>query len=298
MIQTPWGDVAVSDAHVHFFSHGFFSLLAKQKQCPPTELMQILGWPEPPADPAQLASQWAAELDAAGVSRALLMASLPGDERSADAAAKAFPGRFIPAAIVNPLDPAQLFRLRHHPVRLMCLFPSMHGYSLHERAVETLLDQTESPVFVHCGVLSVGVRKKLGLPSPFDLRYANPVDVHALALRYRHRAFVIPHFGAGFWREALMLADQCPNVLLDTSSSNNWMRLQPGDVDLVTVFRRTLAVTGPERLLFGTDSSFFPRGWHRPVFDAQVAALAAAGADAATARAVFGGNFDRTFPAP
>ena len=39
-------------------------------------------------------------------------------------------------------------------------------------------------VFVHCGVLSVGVRKKLGLPSPFDMRFGNPLDLHALALKY------------------------------------------------------------------------------------------------------------------
>lgn len=296
MIQTPWGDLAVSDAHVHFFSHGFFSLLAKQKQCDPSEVMTTLGWPAPPADPRELAAQWTRELDSAGVDRALIIASLPGDETSVAAAAAAFPSRLIPAAIVNPLDPAQLFRLRHSPVRLLCLFPSMHGYALHDRAVSTLLDQSEGHVFVHCGILSVGVRRKLGLPSAFDLRYSNPIDVHSLALRYPNRTFVIPHFGAGFWREALMLAEMCPNVVLDSSSSNSWMRLQPGDVDLATVFRRTLAVTGPERLLFGTDSSFFPRGWHKAIFDAQVTAMSQAGVDAATAQAVLGGNLARLFP--
>jgi len=29
-------------------------------------------------------------------------------------------------------------------------------------------------VFVHCGALKVGIRQKLGLPSPFDMRYSNP----------------------------------------------------------------------------------------------------------------------------
>ena len=53
-----------------------------------------------------------------------------------------------------------------------------------------------------------------------------------------------------------MLADLCPNVYLDTSSTNSWMRYEA--LDLKTVFRRALAVAGPERLLFGTDSSFFP----------------------------------------
>ena len=35
---------------------------------------------------------------------------------------------------------------------------------------------------------------------------------------------IIPHFGAGLFREALMVADLCPNVLLDTSSSNGWIK--------------------------------------------------------------------------
>src|ERR1039458_4591984 len=126
-------------------------------------------------------------------------------------------------------------------------------------------------VFVHCGVLSVGVRKKLGLPSPFDMRFSNPIDLHAVALRYPELPFIVPHFGAGYFREALMLAGQCPNVYLDTSSTNNWMRYD--GLDLKTVFARALDVAGASRLLFGTDSSFFPCGWNSGVFEAQARAL-------------------------
>ena len=35
---------------------------------------------------------------------------------------------------------------------------------------------------------------------------------------------IVPHFGAGFLREALMAAEACPNLYLDTSSSNSWLR--------------------------------------------------------------------------
>ena len=78
-------------------------------------------------------------------------------------------------------------------------------------------------VFVHCGVLSVGVRKKLGLPSAFDIAFGNPTHLHALALKFPTVPLIVPHFGAGLLREALMLADLCPNVYLDTSSSNSWI---------------------------------------------------------------------------
>ena len=62
---------------------------------------------------------------------------------------------------------------------------------------------------MHCGALSVGVRKKLGLPSRFDVRYGNPLDLHALAADHPAVPFIIPHFGAGLFREALLVADLC-----------------------------------------------------------------------------------------
>ncbi len=92
-----------------------------------------------------------------------------------------------------------------------------------------------------------------------------------------------------------MLADTCPNVYFDTSSSNRWMRFDAHPTGLAGVFRTALEVLGPKRLLFGTDSSWFPRGWTREIFDTQIKALAEAGADEETARAVLGGNLRRLF---
>ena len=176
----------------------------------------------------------------------------------------------------------------------ICLFPAMHLYSMQDRRVELLVEQAAAhrcAVFVHCGVLSVGVRKKLGLPSPFDMRFSNPLDLHSVALRHPTVPFIVPHFGAGYFREALMLADLCPNVYLDTSSSNSWMRYE--GLDLPTVFRRALSVAGPGRLLFGSDSSFFPRGWNHEVFEVQTRALLELGIGGADARQILGGNLRR-----
>ena len=90
-----------------------------------------------------------------------------------------------------------------------------------------------------------------------------------------------------------MLADQCPNVCLDTSSSNTWIRYQPENLDLPGVFRKALDVLGPRRLLFGSDSSWFPRGYVRPILDQQVGILREIGADEETAQLVLGGNLRR-----
>jgi uncharacterized protein len=174
----------------------------------------------------------------------------------------------------------------------------MHRYPIQDDRVAELFDvAAETPgtaVFVHCGVLSVGVRRKLGLSSPFDIRFGNPLDLHAVALRYPQVPIIIPHFGAGLFREALMVADLCPNVLLDTSSSNSWIKYV--GVSLPAVFRQALAIVGPERLLFGTDSSFFPRGWVREIYEQQSSALDEINASAEAREKIFGGNFDRIFP--
>jgi hypothetical protein len=67
-------------------------------------------------------------------------------------------------------------------------------------------------------------------------------------------------------------------------------------LDLKAVFRRVLDVVGPTRILFGTDSSFFPRGWQRGIYDRQMAALDAVGVSAADAALISGDNFERLFP--
>src|SRR5262249_52895100 len=118
------------------------------------------------------------------------------------------------------------------------------------------------------------------------------------ANRFRDVAFVLPHFGGGMLQQALMAGAQCENVLLDTSSSNDWMATLPSRPALADVFRSALAVFGAERLLFGTDSSTFPRGWRAEIRDAQLAALEQAGARAAQIDAVMGGNLARLLPEP
>ena len=298
-MQTPWGECPVSDAHVHFFSRSFFDALGSQCGKTAAEVAAAAGWNLPPVSAAELAGEWAAELDRAGVTSAALIASIPGDEISVRAAVTAMPGRFYAYAMVNPMAETAGAVLEGSPaLHAICLFPAMHGYSLHDGRVTALLGRAEAAaqppaIFVHCGVLTVGVRKKLGLPSRFDMRFSNPLDLHGVALAHPKLKFLVPHFGAGMFREALMLADLCPNVYLDTSSSNRWMRYE--GLDLATVFQRALAVAGAGRLLFGTDSSFFPRGWNYEIFDAQARTLLDLGIAERDARKILGENLRGIF---
>src|SRR5437764_14878276 len=104
MVDSPWGPLAVSDSHVHFFSHKFFSALASQRAGLTVEgIGSTLEWRMPDAAPEHLAAEWAGELGRAGVDSAAMIASIPGDEESVEHAAPAFPGRFHALAMVNSL---------------------------------------------------------------------------------------------------------------------------------------------------------------------------------------------------
>ena len=290
----------INDSHIHFFSPSFFAGLGASK-----DAIAALGW-EHPESVEMLGVRWTAELDMNKVGKAALIASLPGD---ADAVAKAVAlnsDRFVGFFMLDPTREdaiAYASRALDEGLRTICLFPAMHRYPLHDERVARVFELaagrrggTVDPiaVFVHCGVLSVGIRKKLNLPSPFEMRFGNPLDLHGHALKHPSVPIVIPHFGAGMLREALMLADCCSNVYLDTSSSNSWIKHTPG-LTLEQVFKTALDVIGPERLLFGTDSSFFPRGWNREIYERQQTALTSIGVGTPAQEKIFRENFARLF---
>ena len=287
------------DSHCHFFSSRFLELLTKDSA---DAVAGKLGWDRPGSADA-LAERWKTEMARHGVSRCALIASIPGDEESVATAVAKYPADFVGAFMFNPVAPDAATRLARAlnelALRVVALFPAMHHYRLDDERVNQVFEAAalkSAAVFVHCGVLTVGVRKKLGLPSAFDLRLGDPLAVGAVAQRHPNVPVIIPHFGAGSLREALMAAEQTSNIYLDTSSSNSWIKYYPG-LTLEAVFRQALAVLGPERLLFGTDSSFFPRGWQRPIYDSQMSILQSIGVSDDDRAQICGGNFERLFPA-
>jgi predicted TIM-barrel fold metal-dependent hydrolase len=295
----------VADAHCHFFSAGFFRALGHEAGVPAAAeaLPARLDWEAPGSDDA-LADRWVAELDRHAVTRAMVIASVPGDELSVASAVARHPRRLVGAFMINPAAtdaPVRLERaFAERGLRTVCLFPAMHRVPLADRSVDAVFAAAERharAVFVHCGVLSVGVRRKLALPSPFDLRLGDPLGVAAVAVRYPTVPVIIPHFGAGLFREALMAADAAPNIVFDTSSSNSWTKFHHG-LTLRDVFARALDCVGPARILFGTDSSFFPRGWQQRIFEEQRALVDDLHIDGEAQARIFGGNFTRVFGEP
>lgn len=276
----------IIDSHIHFFSHRFFEdytrLRGDDLPAPHPEVMlRQLGWEAPPPDPVALGRRWVQELDRGGVAKAVLLTSIMGDEDSVAAAVRAFPDRLVGYVRVDPTAPDGPVRLRR-AVRELGLrgageiFPSMEWFHAHDERAYPFYEEAQSlgvPVLMHFGITQSAVRNALGLPSNADMRYANPVDLQPVARDFPKLTFIIAHFGAGYFREALMVCYHCPNVYLDTSGSNVWMKYAGHHLTLDEVFHLTLQAVGPGRIIFGTDSTHFPRGFRADVLAAQLGTL-------------------------
>ena len=292
------------DAHTHFFSYGFFGTLANQAAettgKSATDLLARIGERTgielPSRITADHANRWIRELNDGGVDHAVAFASVPPEGPTVIEACASSGERLIPYLTCDPSQregiEAAADGLRRGG-RGILLFPAIQHFDPASPSLDPLYEQARAsgaPVVVHCGVLQIKLRDLLGVRPRYDLRHATPLGVSAAAERHPKVTFVLPHFGGGFFQEALIAGAQSPNVWVDTSSSNSWMSAQSVPMELHEVFDRVLGVFGPDRILFGTDSSTFPRGWRRDLFEAQDAALDRLGADASIKRRIFGEN--------
>jgi predicted TIM-barrel fold metal-dependent hydrolase len=87
-----------------------------------------------------------------------------------------------------------------------------------------------------------------------------PIVLHDAAKLFPDVSFVVPHLGCGYITDTLMLCWACPNADVDTFASNQWLRWVQGDVTLQDLVRKNLETIGPNRILFGPDSTWVPRG--------------------------------------
>jgi predicted TIM-barrel fold metal-dependent hydrolase len=150
-----------------------------------------------------------------------------------------------------------------------------------------VVEKFEIPVIIHFGVLGGG-----GRPAR-DLRNMNPLTLWKVASDFPTINFVVPHFGACYIRELLQLCWSCPNVMIDTSGSNQWVKWMPYNLDLKDLFRKAVETIGPERLLFGTDSSYFPRGFSESYLREQLKACYSIGMNYMDIEKIFYGNAER-----
>ena len=110
------------------------------------------------------------------------------------------------------------------------------------------------PVLIHYGVLGGGG----GIV--YHPRMS-PLTVDPVARAFPELPIVVPHFGAGYWGDLLQLGWAHENVRVDTSGSNQWVRWMPYPLTLRDLVTKAYETFGPSRILFGSDSQYFPRGF-------------------------------------
>ncbi len=295
--------LTIIDAHTHFFSHTWFQHFANLASARLPEITSAealavkLGWEAPAAAPEELGRRWVEELDRRGVSKQVLFASKLNDAESLAVAVRAFPQRLVGYVMIDPTQPSArdqtYYSLNLLGMKGVLLFPALHHFHAFDKKVFPIYEEAAAaaaPVFIHFGQLSIPIFQKLGLPDNIDHRFSNPEDLKIPAAEFSEVNFIVPHFGCGRFEEALAVAREFSNIYFDTASSNSWIA---PPLTLAQVFQRSLTVLGPERILFGTDSSYFPRGWRQDIFDQQLQILNALQVSKQDQEKIFGGNLAR-----
>ena len=294
----------IIDFHLHLFSRVYFETLAALSPLPGSLAERLagvearLGIEIPPADLEQHVRRWLASMDACGVEHAAAFASVPEEIPVLARAGVLSGGRLTPFALVNPRAADCAARveglLGEKGFGGVLLFPALHHYRVGDSECAELfrvLDRRRAIAYVHCGELIVKLRDVLGIVRSADPKFADPRELIPVATANPDASFVIPHFGAGRFRETLEAGAQCPNIVVDTSSSNSWIAAE--GLELKDVFARALEVFGPRRVVFGTDSTTFPKGWLYARFQEQQKLLLELGVAEADQRAIFHDNSAR-----
>jgi predicted TIM-barrel fold metal-dependent hydrolase len=272
----------IFDAHVHFYSNAYFRFLVRQKTNRldiNAELKNLAtkGRIEIPGeDPVILAKRWIDIIDKWKIERMMLFSSIPGDEDSVVKAVQAFPNRFAGIFTVDPnsnlLMPNAEKRLKQDKLRGILLCPSVYHISVSDSWLDPLFrlcQETKAIVFTQFGKVTIKPREYAGMQSYVNDDFSNPKDLIPVAQKYPTISFVIPHFGGGRFEETLEVGKECTNVYVDTAGSNSWMAEHPSKPDFRAVFQKTLAAFGSARVLFGSASGMFPRGYRYDIVDNQ-----------------------------
>lgn len=208
---------------------------------------------------SDMADRWVKDMDAKGVEKVCFVSG-GGNERLAKIVAS-HPDRFIGFAHNNPEKENAADELEHGLRDL-----GLKGYKIlgpdiktpfSDRKFDPLWEICQNygvPVLIHFGLLGAAGGTATGV------NYS-PLSIADVALRFPHLNFVVPHFGCTCMGDLLQLCWTRPNVWVDSSGSNQWIRWMPFKLSLEDVMRKFLETVGSGRLIFATDSSWFPRGF-------------------------------------
>ena len=266
--------IEVIDSHAHFITYdtvkrwmesGASLERMQQRVTFQTDMPQL----EIPDEAWDTGKMWADELDKYGITSVGLMVGRDEWDEFNEAR-KRFPGYFMGYANINPAEDDavdMVKRAAKDDFQGIKLYPSSWDRHVYDESVYPIYEaarKNDLLVILHFGI-TIGATA--------NLRFGNPLDIQRPAQDFPELNFMIAHFGAGFFREVLMLMYQTPNVVMDTSGSNSWRNYLPYDLTLPKIFERALRAGASCRVVFGTDSSFFPRGFRFNILEEQYQAV-------------------------
>lgn len=248
--------------YVRRYGQDKWQRIAEESEGLQREWQHAWGFPTPETaggDWEVAADRWRAEVEHHAL-RAVVFVSGGGNELLSRIVAR-YPERFIGFAHHDPEGPGAAAELKRAIDE-----QGLRGYKVFAPLLKAPLSSPELfpvwqaaeeraiPILIHFGILggAGGVGNAVNI---------DPLTLHEAAKAFPGVPFVVPHFGCGYVRELLQLCWACPNVHVDTSGNNEWMRWMPEELNLNMLFRRFYETVGPKRIIFGTDSSWFPRGF-------------------------------------
>ncbi len=274
MVKSKLDGIEVIDGHAHFITYNtvkeWFSDPERLKQAQErvayrTDMTEF----KIPDEPWDTGEMWIKELDKYGITAIGMMVG-PESREEFLQTRKRHPRRFMGYANVNPADENAVEVVKNagrDGFQGIKLYPSSWDFHVYDKRVYPIYEEALRQnllVILHFGI-TIGTQA--------NLRYGNPLDIQKPAQDFPDLNFMIAHFGAGFFREILMLFYQTNNVVVDSSGSNSWMQYLPYDLTITKIYEKALKAGGSCRIVFGTDSSFFPRGFRFNIFKEQYNAV-------------------------
>ncbi len=235
-----------------------------------------------------MADLWFDDIEEKGVEKVVFVSG-GGNKRLAEIV-KQYPERFIGFAHHSPDAPNAEEQLEYAFSNL-----GLRGYKLLGPLIDTPLsdkkyyplwkicEQHNVPVLIHFGLLGAAGGMATG-------QNISPLSIAQLSLDFPKVNFIVPHFGCTHMEDLLQLCWTRPNIYVDSSGSNQWIRWMPYKLSLEDVIRKFVETVGPGRLIFATDSSWMPRGFARIYLEEQQKAFRFLGLHDDEMRAVFHDN--------
>jgi len=242
------------------------------------------------------ALRWVAELDRHGLDKIGFVTGRDNDELAR--VVQMYPDRFVGFAhhdITRSDAAAELERA------ISTL--GLKGLKLLAPTLPILInDRSLYPVWEVCERFCIPVLSHFGmLGAAGGVSYhpnMSPAVLEPVARDFPTVDFIIPHFGIQHVTDLLFLCWSCPNVNVDTSGSNQWIRWMPYKLTLEDLFQRFFETIGPERILFGSDSSWFPRGFALRYLQDQLRICRFMNMTHDQLQLIFGGNAARIMNVP